>query len=117
MEVSPNGQFRVSMACSLMNSNQPGDTQMGPGKEFGNMKINVDRSKGDPGMAAVGGLASDANGKWLLGFQVRVGWATTLASALWGVWKAVAIAAEQEYPRIIIEPESHKITNLTGSIE
>ena len=36
-EVSPNGQFRVSMTCSLMNSNQPGDTQMGPRKEFGNM--------------------------------------------------------------------------------
>ena len=56
-------------------------------------------------MAAVVGPDSDANGKWLLGFQVRVGWDSTLASVLWGVWKAVAIAAEQGYPRIIIEPE------------
>jgi len=50
------------------------------------VKLNTDGSvRGNPGMAAAGGLLRDEQGRWLSGFMVNIGQSTNTVAELWGL--------------------------------
>ncbi|CAA7016724.1 unnamed protein product [Microthlaspi erraticum] len=56
-------------------------------------------SRGNPGIAAAGGVLLDEHGTWICGFALNIGvWSAPLAE-LWGVYYGLCMAWEQRVQR------------------
>ncbi|KAG7559018.1 Reverse transcriptase zinc-binding domain [Arabidopsis thaliana x Arabidopsis arenosa] len=74
------------------------------------MKLNTDgASKGNPGLAAAGGVLRDGDGNWCGGFAVNLGKCSAPLAELWGVYYGLYIAWERRVPHVILEVDSELV--------
>ncbi|XP_061369203.1 uncharacterized protein LOC133312077 [Gastrolobium bilobum] len=113
--VLPLVTVRESTICNLVrdikDASFPGD---------GVVKINTDGvARGNPGLAAYGGLIRNSQGRWLGGFAYKLGLlCSSFKAELWGVLRGLELAWNEGNRNIIIESDSSSvITVLTRSGE
>ncbi|XP_061347266.1 uncharacterized protein LOC133292825 [Gastrolobium bilobum] len=83
----------------------------------GSVIINIDGAvRGNPGLAACGGLIRNSQGRWLGGFAYKLGICSSFKAELWGVLRGLELAWNEGFRNIIIESDSSSvITVLTKS--
>ncbi|KFK31801.1 hypothetical protein AALP_AA6G160600 [Arabis alpina] len=71
------------------------------------VKLNTDgASRGNPGLAAAGGVLRDGDGNWCGGFVLNIGICFAPLAELWGVYYGLYIAWERRITRLEIEVDS-----------
>ncbi|CAA7012925.1 unnamed protein product [Microthlaspi erraticum] len=74
------------------------------------MKLNTDgASRGNPGLAAAGGVLQNAYGEWCGGFALNIGSCTAPLAELWGVYYGLYIAWERGVRRLEVEIDSELV--------
>ncbi|KAF7823244.1 ribonuclease H [Senna tora] len=64
------------------------------------INFNTDGShKIDTNQIACGGVARNQSGKWIVGFNKRIGKGNALSAEIWGIWFALQIAWEHKFPK------------------
>ncbi|KAL9281726.1 putative ribonuclease H [Arabidopsis thaliana] len=70
-------------------------------------KLNTDgASRGNPGLAATGGVVRDGAGNWVAGFALNIGICSAPLAELWGVYYGLHIAWERGITRLELEVDS-----------
>ncbi|WZZ66780.1 hypothetical protein YC2023_078150 [Brassica napus] len=73
-------------------------------------KLNTDEaSKGNPGLAAAGGVIRDENGRWKGGFAINIGICSAPLAELWGVYYGLCIAWDNGIRRLEVEVDSESV--------
>ena len=73
-------------------------------------KLNTDgASKGNPGLAAAGGVIRDENGRWKGGFAINIGICSAPLAELWGVYYGLCIAWDNGIRRLEVEVDSESV--------
>ncbi|EOY04279.1 Non-LTR retroelement reverse transcriptase-like [Theobroma cacao] len=80
------------------------------------VKLNVDGSaKGQPGMAAAGGVIRYEVGNWLLGFNYKIGISCSLQAELWALYWGLTLCWDKGFRKVQVESDSllavQKISN------
>lgn len=71
------------------------------------MRLNTDgASRGNPGMATVGGGLRDSDGRWCRSFVVNIGRCTAPLAEFWGVYYCLYIAWRNRITRLALEVDS-----------
>ncbi|OMP05267.1 reverse transcriptase [Corchorus capsularis] len=79
----------------------------------GFLKMNTDgASHGNPGLAGAGGIIRDSQGLFVLGFQKRIGFATSTAVELWAIREELSLAKERNLNNIMLETDSQLAIDL-----
>ncbi|KAG7543761.1 Ribonuclease H-like superfamily [Arabidopsis thaliana x Arabidopsis arenosa] len=74
------------------------------------VKVNTDgASRGNPGLAAAGGVLRDETGKWCGGFSLNIGVCSAPLAELWGVYYGLYIAWERRATRVELELDSEMV--------
>ncbi|VYS68370.1 unnamed protein product [Arabidopsis thaliana] len=74
------------------------------------MKLNTDgASRGNPGLATVGGVVRDGQGRWCGGFALNIGVCSASLAELWGVYYGLNIAWERRFRRVELEVDSELV--------
>ncbi|CAA7024806.1 unnamed protein product [Microthlaspi erraticum] len=74
------------------------------------VKLNTDgASRGNPGMAAAGGVLWDERGSWSRGFALNIGVCNAPLAELWGVYYGLLMAWESKAQRVTVEVDSEMI--------
>lgn len=70
------------------------------------MKINTDASvRGDPGSAAIAGVAKDHLGRWLVGFQSGIGITSSTTAECWAILKGLELAWSNGFRKVLLESD------------
>ncbi|CAA7029753.1 unnamed protein product [Microthlaspi erraticum] len=70
-------------------------------------KLNTDgASRGNPGLAAAGGVLRDGDGRWIGGFALNIGRCNAPMAELWGLYYGLCIAWEKGITRLEVEVDS-----------
>ncbi|KAG7591715.1 Zinc finger CCHC-type [Arabidopsis thaliana x Arabidopsis arenosa] len=82
------------------------------------VKLNTDgTSRGNPGLAAAGGVLRQGDGSWYGGFSLNVGICSAPLAELWGVYYGLYIAWERKITRLELEVDSGLVVGfLTAGI-
>ncbi|CAA7019711.1 unnamed protein product [Microthlaspi erraticum] len=73
-------------------------------------KLNTDgASRGNPGLAAAGGVLRDAEGRWCRGFILNIGRCSAPLAELCGVYYGLVIAWEHKCSRVELEVDSELV--------
>ncbi|KAG7591719.1 Ribonuclease H-like superfamily [Arabidopsis thaliana x Arabidopsis arenosa] len=82
------------------------------------VKLNTDgASRGNPGLAAAGGVLRQGDGSWYGGFSLNVGICSAPLAELWGVYYGLYIAWERKITRLELEVDSGLVVGfLTAGI-
>lgn len=73
----------------------------------GEVKLNIDGARSHQrNTASVGGVICDANGKWILGFAMKVGSCSMLNAKLWAIYKGLTVCWERGCRQVIVESDS-----------
>ncbi|KAL9859832.1 putative RNA-directed DNA polymerase [Arabidopsis thaliana] len=73
-------------------------------------KLNTDgASRGNPGLAAAGGVLRESNGEWRRGFAINIGICSAPLAELWGVYYGLYMAWECKVSRLELEVDSEVV--------
>lgn len=76
-------------------------------------KLNADGSvRQDPSSAAAGGVLRDEDGRWLMGFSVKIGIATITQAELEGIREGLLIAVQRQIKALHVESDSMVVVEL-----
>ncbi|CAA7018667.1 unnamed protein product [Microthlaspi erraticum] len=76
-------------------------------------KLNSDgASRGNPGLAAAGGVLRDGNGRWYGGFSLHIGRCTAPLAELWGVYYGLVMAWEKKITKLEVEVDSELVVGI-----
>jgi len=74
---------------------------------LGWLTVNTDGdSRGNPGLAAAGGVLRDHEGRWCGGFSLNIGRCSAPMAELWGVYYGLHFAWERKAPQVVLEVDS-----------
>ncbi|KAL9859811.1 putative RNA-directed DNA polymerase [Arabidopsis thaliana] len=74
---------------------------------IGWLTVNTDgASRGNPGLAAAGGVLRDHEGRWCGGFSLNIGRCSAPMAELWGVYYGLHFAWERKAPQVVLEVDS-----------
>lgn len=72
--------------------------------------LNTDgASRGNPGLAAAGGVLQESNGEWRRGFAINIGICSTPLAELWGVYYGLFMAWECKVSQLELEVDSEVV--------
>ncbi|KAG7592734.1 Ribonuclease H domain [Arabidopsis thaliana x Arabidopsis arenosa] len=78
--------------------------------QMGWFKLNTDgASRGNPGLAAAGGVLRNEEGEWCGGFALNIGRCSAPLAELWGVYYGLYIAWEKRVTRLELEVDSEMV--------
>lgn len=79
---------------------------------MGQLKLNIDGcSKGNPGIASVGGIFRNDTGEWVCSFLVNMGVATITQAELRALWVGMRLAVDMNVTELAIESDSKVIVD------
>lgn len=78
--------------------------------DSGWFKLNTDgASRGNPELAAAGGVLRNSSGEWCGGFAAKIGRCSAPLAELWGVYHGLYVAWEQRVTRLELEVDSKMV--------
>ena len=72
-------------------------------------------ARGNPGFASAGGLLRDSNENWISGFTRKIGFTTSLAAELWGLWDGLRLALSLNNEKIIVDVDAIAVVDLINA--
>jgi len=69
-------------------------------------------SKGNPGVAGVGGVIRDAMGRWIVSFALNIGISKLVGVELWSITDGLKLAWSKGFHKIILESDSTLMVEL-----
>ncbi|CAA0835623.1 Polynucleotidyl transferase- ribonuclease H-like superfamily protein [Striga hermonthica] len=84
----------------------------------GFVKINTDgASRGNPGVAAAGGLIRDNAGQWLVGFMAHLGICSNTVAKLQAIRYLLELAWRYGYRRVVCEVDARLVLDFVATAE
>ena len=67
---------------------------------------------GNPGLVGGGGLIRNENGKWVKGYAISIGFATSIAVELWALRDGICLCISLKIPVVVIELDAKLVIDL-----